>query len=214
MASAANVHSIEAIGDFRAAYVKLVHDSKSGLDAMRMDIRRFMDWLTKEQVAYWKHQIKKAQEELAEAKAALMRKKIAGGADGRAAATEEKVAIRKAQQRLDEAEDKIRRIKRWEKDLERAVMIYEARARQLENFLEIDAPNGIVMLDRKLDALERYLQVAPPTGAPLESAPSVESPPTTEVAPSGAGGAMASETEPVPHTEVMAGAGAQAGSNS
>lgn len=176
MSSGANVHSIEAIEIIKAAYCKLVEEGRLGLDAMRLELRRFMNWLEREQVEYWKMQLKHAREELAEARNALMRKRISGGSGETPRATEEKIAVQKAQRRQEEAEQKLRLLDKWKQAMDREILLYEGRARQLDHFLEVDAVNGIAHLDRILDALDAYIRTAPPltaiSGGPQSSAAS------------------------------------------
>jgi hypothetical protein len=133
---------------------------------MRLEIRRFTNWLEREQVEYWKQQLKLAREELAEARNALFRKSIGAKPGETPRATEEKVAVQKAERRVEEAERKLRIIQKWCKELEREILLYEGRARQLGNFVESDAKSAIAQLERMLDALDAYLRVAPPVSAP------------------------------------------------
>ena len=74
------------------------------------------------------------------------------------------LALEKAQKRLHDAEDKVERVRHWLHVLPRAVTEYEGPSRQLAGMLDSDLAQGIVLLDHKLEALEAYVALRPPTG--------------------------------------------------
>jgi hypothetical protein len=170
MGSSANVQSIEAIKRFRVAFANLVENSRRGLDSTRMDIRRFLDWLQTDQANHWKSEIKRREKELAQAKADLHRKRLSGATkDSKPDVTEQKMALRRAQARVEEAEGKIKRIKKWSQILDKAVREYEGQARQLAGMVEVDAQKSLALLDQMLDSLDAYTRLSAPS-APRRSA--------------------------------------------
>src|SRR5262249_11105377 len=102
---------------------------------------------------------------------------------------EQEENLRKAKAKLQLAEEKVTKCRRWLAQLPRAILEYEGPGRQLAGVIDTEVPKMLGLLDRKLAALEAYLKIAPPETRPLppESlAASVsmanaveESPPTT-----------------------------------
>jgi hypothetical protein len=109
----------------------------------------------------------------------------------------------KAKMRLKEAEDKLACCKRWAPLLQHAMHEYHGPARVLAGKLDTDLVRSLALLKRKLEDLEAYLSLAPPstplpagasgpealvtTGSPLTSAamplPDETAPPEATPAP-------------------------------
>ena len=71
--------------------------------------------------------------------------------------TVQEINLRRAHARLDYAEDKVRTCKAWLSRLPKQVEeTYTGAGNRLANFLDSDLPRGLLGLDRRLDALERY----------------------------------------------------------
>ena len=164
MSQSAKIHSIDALREFKATFCTLTQSARAALDVTRMDIRRFRNWLQCEQLEYWKTQLKRRERDVAEARTLLQRKKLSGGFQQSAPATEEKRLVRRAEERLQEAEQKVRNIKRWTPIVERAIQQFEGNARQLARVLEVDAANGVAVLEQKLSSLSAYVMLGPPGG--------------------------------------------------
>jgi hypothetical protein len=183
MSESANVHSIDAIQSFREALCTFGVDAQSALADADAEIRRTLDWLHA-QLQYWQHQVRECQEEVTRAKQALIQRRW-GHNDGKGpGTTEAEMALRKAQFRLQEAETKVQTTRRWLQQLPQALLEYQGHARQLSGWLESDLRQGLAVLDRKLDVLEKYVQLMSggPESAPAEAegepapAPSSEAP--------------------------------------
>jgi hypothetical protein len=124
------------------------------------------DWL-RERVKFWQLQSRERGEDLARAKAALIRHKW-GSKDGKGVGTTEvEMEVKQAKHRLEEAEAKLEVTRRWQRDLPKEVHEYEGPARQLTGYLEADLKQVLAMLDRMSGSLEAYVALtAPPAGAP------------------------------------------------
>lgn len=171
MSGAAKVHSVEAIRDLKIAYCKLSEEVQRALDQRNIQIRKFVDWLNTDQRNYWLAELKVRKKELDEATAALSRKKLSAGARDGAQASAERVAVRKAKERIEQAERKLKAIQHWSSVVEQAVRNYEGPSRQLSSYLQTAAPKGVQMLDGALAALDAYTQSAPPVTPPRQSEP-------------------------------------------
>jgi hypothetical protein len=162
MSGSARVISIDALRDFRAKLAEFGKDAKDTLCAAELQIRRTFDWLTA-QAKHWHAEARKREEEVVRAKIELQSRK-AMCKDGRGpGTTDQEKALRKAQSRLKEAQDKILTCKRWQPLLQHAVHEYHGPARLLSGTLDTDLVHALGILAQKLDALDAYLATAVPT---------------------------------------------------
>lgn len=173
MSESAQVSSIDALRQFRAKLCEFGVNALESLAAVEMEIRHVEAWLA-QQVKNWQLQIRDRGEDVARAKAALIRHKW-GSKDGKGVGTTEvEMEVKLAKRRLEEAEAKIEVTRRWQRQLPKAVHEYEGPARQLTGYLEADLKQVLAMLDRMTTALEAYTAIAaPPADAP--AAPTIPS---------------------------------------
>src|SRR5205823_416441 len=137
------------------------------------------DWISS-QAQFWKKAIRECEEKLAQAKNALFRKELQKTAAGRTPdVIEEKKAVARAKEALEHAHKKLQNCKRWEVEFDHAVGEYEGPARQLAGEVEGEPPRAVSHLDRILDSLDAYMQLAP-VRTPIP----VEKPSIKEAAPS------------------------------
>jgi hypothetical protein len=176
MASSARVTSVPAIADFKVALLAFCQEAKEVLATTEMEIRRTMDWIQRDQLPYWQREIRNRHEEVAQAKADLFRKQITRISGQNPDYLEERKALRLANLRLEEAEDKVQMCRSWaNRQLEQAVDEYEGPARQLAGMVEGNPPPMVIYLGRIIGSLEAYLEqgapveaIAPPAGSGLE----------------------------------------------
>jgi hypothetical protein len=166
MDSQVRVASLDRFRDFRAAYAKFGDAAQQALLTVEMEIRRMLDWLAKDQVAYWKGEIRRREEKLNEAKAALHRKRITATFGNVVQDADEIVAVRRAKEKLEAAEAKLKLVKQWYLIVEQEVQEYRPPAQQLANVLEADVPKALSSLDRMMDSIEGYLNVVPQSSEP------------------------------------------------
>ena len=76
MSSQAEVHSIDALKDFRTALALYSEDALSALGAVEAEVRRTGQWLQQERPYYWQEQIKRRREQVASAKAEVFRRRL------------------------------------------------------------------------------------------------------------------------------------------
>lgn len=189
MRHTANVRSIDAIRAFRAALGEFIEEGTAALSEVDADLKRTMSWLENDQRRFWERQIRKRAEKVAQAKNELYRAKLAV-TEGRPDCIQEEKALRRAQQRQEEAEQKVAATRQWCRLLSREILLYKGQCQALAGALAGDLPRGVERLKKHVASLEAYLQVAapaadlPPSAAdtsdhsrtPSES-PSTERPP-------------------------------------
>jgi DNA repair exonuclease SbcCD ATPase subunit len=162
----AHVTSLDLLRDWLAALMTFRSEAQDALTSAQLDVRRAFDWLTETQKS-WQRAIRERQDEVTTAKAALTRKKWVLPGQREPDITEEMKALRRAQRRLEEAEDKLACTRRWQPALQRAVDEFDGPIRRLADLLDGELPKAGERLDRLLRDLEAYLSVR--AGAPPAS---------------------------------------------
>jgi hypothetical protein len=159
MSSAAGVLSIERLEHLKEALARFINDGQTALGLAEMEIRRTQETL-EDRLRYWQGQEIRCREAMAQARSALSHARAMH--DGkRTGCVEQELELRKAQQRLRDAEEKIGVVKRWLRELPAYIKEYETPARILTGFLEADLRQAVVQLENKIAALHAYVAVAP-----------------------------------------------------
>jgi len=162
MSEFARVTSIEELTEFRADLCTFGERAQEGLSSVQMAIQRTLEWLDG-QDKYWQREVRRWDEAVAQARAELARRKMIRIGDRVPDCTEQEDILRKARHRLEEAEDKLARTRRWLPAFRRSVDEYHGPARQLGGFLEAEHARALALLQQKIDALEAYARpTAPP----------------------------------------------------
>ncbi|MEY3023255.1 MAG: hypothetical protein ACO3Y3_01595 [Phycisphaerales bacterium] len=163
MKEGAGVTNLEALERFRAALLEFIHDASNALGEADSEVDRVQVWLEREQKIHWQQEHRRRSEEVARAKSALYRKQLTVSSKDRPpSAVDEKKALQRAQARLEEAEQKIRRIKHWSVHLGQEAARYKAATSSLAAVLERELPASAEMLKRAIAAIEQYLHTAAP----------------------------------------------------
>lgn len=178
--SQANVRSTEAIKQFKNALLAYAEDGRVALGAMEMEIRQVRNWLERDQYTYWNAQAKRAREKIAEARTELNRRRLSQSNSDAVSDSDQKEALRIAKQRLEDAEDKIERIKRWRPIFEHALSEYHSQSQPLSDRLSGGLAGSFAVLERMIVALEEYAALEAPTAPklPPTSALDTVSPPS------------------------------------
>ena len=177
--SQANVRSHDAIREFKLDLINFAEEARNALDAVEMEIHQVHNWLTRDQLSYWRTQIKRCQEAVAEARTELHRRKLSQMNSDAISDSDQREALKKAQRRLEEAEDKVVRIKKWIPILEHAVAEYHSQSQPLGDRLTGRLVASLNLLDRMLSALESYLTLQAPSAPELPPLPASPGEPTT-----------------------------------
>lgn len=164
----AKIREVAALDEFRVAWLAFRADAQEALDSLRQEIRRAFDWLA-DQRSWWQTQVRDAQEEVVQAKSALVRKQTVFAGDRVPDCTDEIKALRRAQARLEHAETKLDACRSWQTKLGRAVEEFEGPTHQLGGILDGEFPRGAALLERLRSALDAYLNLAG-SGRPSEAA--------------------------------------------
>jgi hypothetical protein len=161
MTTAAHLESLELLGRLREALTRFGHDAQGALASAETVLRRVENGL-EERLAFWQAQVLKRQEDLNRARTDLSfaRSLHKGKSTG---CVEQEIAVKKAQERLRDAEAKVAVTRRWIRDLPNHIKDYEGPARVLAGFVEADLKQAVAVLDGRMAALEAYIAAAAPT---------------------------------------------------
>jgi len=127
MTTRANITSVDAVKSFRSSLIVYTSKARPTLEEVTSDVIRMRVWLETEQRVFWEaegrrrlRRLEEAKQKYFTARLSLMR--------GEASAAE-KMAVTRAQNAVDEADGKLRIIKKWNKEFDART---EPLARQLE----------------------------------------------------------------------------------
>ncbi len=98
MSTRARVLSTEAIEQFKAVLAKFCAKASDALLVIEMDAQRVLNWLTQEQVVYWRRELTRRERALSQARAELAQRRLAEATGGRMDLTEQLQAVRAAEE--------------------------------------------------------------------------------------------------------------------
>ncbi len=162
MSEAARVTSIQAVKEWREAVCVFKDDAADALVAVDLEVRRTEDWVH-HQLKFWEAEVRRREDLLVQARNDLVRRKMQVTPAGREPdTTEQQKALRKAQARLQQAEEMVVRCRQWAIKLRQEVEEYQGFGRHLAGMLEGDLARAVNLLERKLDTLDAYLATTAP----------------------------------------------------
>lgn len=162
MGEQASVESFEALAHLRTALTKFMDCAAAVLYTADAHLQRTKTWVKTERVQYWKTESQKRAETLIHAKLALKAKKLMPSALGwKQTCVDEEAAVKKAQHRVAEAEQKSAAVKFWSRQIDVEALAYLTWAGGMKQAVSADIPAAIARIDNMLLALEAYVAQAP-----------------------------------------------------
>jgi hypothetical protein len=169
MPRSARLTSIDAVDTLAAAVRRFQEEAGSALMELQLEVNRVLDWIDNDRPGYWKNQVRRGWERLAEARADLERAQWQQRVAGHEPTCHvEKKALERAKQRLRIAEEKLREVQHWRHVVQRAMIDYRGGTGPLARWLEVELPKVLVALDRMGRALESYVATEPSADLPAE----------------------------------------------
>lgn len=156
MSGSAQVHSIDAISAFGSALRIFEDQATRALIAIDEQAQGALQWLEHDAPAYWKEQVRRCYDDVARARSALETCRMRTVADHRPSCIEETEALRAAQRKLREAEDKIEVVRRWAQKVREEIDEYRGRVMRFQQCLDQDVPQTLALLNRTVAALDAY----------------------------------------------------------
>ena len=159
----ADVRSIDAIDRFRVSVVEFIDAGRVSITEADSDLDRNIIWLKREQTTHWIRQIRKRQELVTRAKSKLYRKQMqTGTSGGQASVVDEKIALKRALLRLEEAQSKLRATRKWIRRLDQERHTFKAAMSSFSAAVDYDLPHAVGLLKKITENLESYLNLSPP----------------------------------------------------
>jgi hypothetical protein len=187
MAIQARVTSTDALESFRAKLIVFLHKARTSVDDVTDEVRRMRSWLQHDQPMRWEGEIRRRTKTLDQAQHELRNAQFAGNQES--AVQTRQAAVNRAKQALAEAEDKLRRVKKWNLNYDNTADPIVKRLDSFRGFVTDELPKAVAHLRNVQKVLEAYAETGAPAsdsgGAPA-SAPGEQSEP----------GESASATEP------------------
>lgn len=159
--ASAHVGSSDAIVDYRAALNTFLDEMNAALDAVRGKAGKALRWLDEDAPGYWRAEEQRSYDAVNSARTALTICRTQTVAGRRKSCIEEKVALRKAQDRQEVCRVQKARTRSASIDAHAAADDYRARITALERFLESELPRLLALLHRTSVALDAYSATRP-----------------------------------------------------
>jgi hypothetical protein len=177
--TAADVRSIDALREWLITLANYRSSAAEVLSSLQMEINRAFDWLD-DQKKRWQSAVKGCEEEVLRAKNELSGRKFEDATGRMPDTTVQERNLRRAKARLEQAEEQVEKCRAWHQRLPKLIEEnYSGPARRLTTFIEVDVPNAMALLDRRIAALESYAELRPD----FAPAPSVAAMPGGEAKP-------------------------------
>jgi hypothetical protein len=157
MAQPAHVRSVEAIEAFRANLLVYAAKARPVLEDACDEVLRTRDWLERDRWTFWENQLRRRTRTLDEAQAALFSARLSNLREAR---TAEQIAVVKARAAVNEAQEKLARIRKWRRDFDHLVQPLLKELEQLRAMLAADLPKAAAHLAQVVKTLDAYLATA------------------------------------------------------
>ena len=156
MSDIANVRSLDAVREFRVSVLKFADDAVSGVQILKQQSQRALEWIDQERPSFWRNETRKRFDDVAQARSHLASRQLISATDRRPACLEEKQALQIAKRKLDHAVGMKNVLHHWNVKIHRTADEYAIRVARLDRILNHDVPQLLALLERMITALESY----------------------------------------------------------
>jgi hypothetical protein len=169
MAEGARITSVEAIKMFRANLIIYLSKARPTLEEISSNVQRTKQWLQHDQRRLWESEMKVRRKKYERAQAELFSANISNMQD---ASSAQQMAVRRCESQMHDAEDKLRMLEKWDRDLENRAEPMVKQVDQTHGFMTTEMPRALAYLDNVIKTLEAYAEIAMPGQSAGSSAPS------------------------------------------
>jgi hypothetical protein len=169
MAERAHITSVEAIKLFRANLIVYLSKARPTLEEIGSDVQRTKQWLQNDQRLLWQNELKVRRKKYERAQAELFSANISNFQEVSSA---QQMAVRRCQSQMTDAEDKLKVLQKWDRDLQNRSDPMVKQVEQMHGFLTTEMPRAVAYLDRVIQTLEAYADVAAPGSSSSSPPPS------------------------------------------
>jgi hypothetical protein len=154
----ANVSSVEAIELFRANLIAFLGKARPVLEDACDEVFRTRQWLQHDRRVYWENQLKRRRKILEEAEQTLFGARLGNFREPTSAET---AAVTRAKRAMNEAEEKLRLVKRWTMEFDNRVQPLVKELEGLRTLMANDTPKAVALLAQVIKTLDAYAGVKP-----------------------------------------------------
>jgi hypothetical protein len=204
MSTQADVKSIDTLAFVKAALATFAHESGQALAEIEMQGQRGVDWVTVDQAAYWKAEVRRASDNVNKAIKDLEYcrafKKVG---DNQPSCIEEKKALEKARRRLEYAEGKAEIVRRWTPSVQQQFRETCVRLVRFREVIDLDCPRAMARLEQMLRSLDAYTTTVGPRAAAAAGSSSTGptmARPADDPAPPRDASRGSAAADPIPHS--------------
>ena len=155
----ANIHTVDALKDFRVALILFQERALTALGDVRQKIDRTVSWLEMDRPSYWRDQEHRAYDLLATTRIAYETCRLRTVGGRKSDCIEEKKAFERAKIRMEYVREKQLAVKKWMVQAGREANEYRARTSVFQRMLENEVPLLIAQMGRMIDAIEAYSEI-------------------------------------------------------
>lgn len=152
----ANISSPDVLKTFRNHLFKYEEVCRSAVAAMKNDSHRVAHWLRHTQLDHWKVELRKREDALIRAREALSLARHGTPGLQKSSYVDEQRAVRRAEERRDEAQKKIELCKRWAAVLEQQCENLMGPVNALGNSMDTELPKARERLENMIMRLDEY----------------------------------------------------------
>src|SRR5205085_5730285 len=171
MPQRAHVTSVEALEAFRSLLIVYVSKARPTLEEVSAEVVRTRLWLENEQRTHWEAQVRRRLKDLEQAQAALFSARLSNLRDETSA---EQLAFHRAKRSLDEAQNKLRILKQWNREFDNRADPLVKQTEKLHTVLANDMVKAIAYLTEAIKTLASYSEIGPPPGPASGAPPGIE----------------------------------------
>ena len=174
MTNQVRVTSIDVLESLRSALIIFMTKARRSRDDTSDEVRRTRMWLQHDMRFRWEGEVRLREKKLGQVEQELLSAKLSGLRDSLII---QQNAVRKAKAALEEAQAKLRMVKKWNRDFDSAADPLVKRMEGLRSYLDFELPDAIAYLVQAQRTLEAYTESpAPepaPAGPPPDAAPTL-----------------------------------------
>jgi hypothetical protein len=163
----AKVTSLEAIENFRARLLVYRDKAARVLDETSDEVTRARVWLESERPTFWQGQLRRLHRELEQAQQELFSAQLSGLRD---ASYAQQAGVQKARRAIQDAEDKLKLVKQWQRQFDQRVESPARQVEKLRHLLGHDLGLAVAWLNEMTKTLDAYAELSP-TGTSRAKAP-------------------------------------------
>lgn len=179
--SEAHVTSVDAIESFRSSLISYLGKTRPVLEDACDEVFRLREWIERDRRLHWEKELKRRRKVFETAEQALFGARLG---NLREATSGEHAAVLRARRAMNEAEEKLRLVKKWSLDFDNHVQPLVKELENLRTLFANDMPRAVLKLAQFTKALDAYAGVQTHSEGlpPVESGTSA-APPEENVAP-------------------------------